>query len=103
MQRLFTPDDNLSVDFVPEQSLNTSEGTFPCLHWLFGKDGGYVTRLEEDHKRNEQGDDGMASSKAEAAVMREITDWLQCQECDEFWTPRTRIPRRVSNIHRRYA
>jgi hypothetical protein len=45
----------------------------------------------------------MASSKAEAAVMREITDWLQCQECDEFWTPRTRIPRRVSNIHRRYA
>jgi hypothetical protein len=102
MQRIPARDDSLSVDFVPEQSLDTSEVPSPCSHWLFSKDGGYVTRLKEDDPFNVQGDD-RPSAKVEAIVMREVADYLQSQECDEFWTPRTRIPRRVSCIYQRYA
>jgi hypothetical protein len=104
MHRIPARDDSLSVDFVPEQSLDTSEVPSPCLHWLFSKDGGYITRLKEaeDDAFTVQGDN-MPSAKVEAIVMREVADYLQSQGCDEFWTPRTRIPGRVSCTYQRYA
>jgi hypothetical protein len=91
MQR---PPGRLSVGIIPEQPLDISDTSF---HWLFGKDGGYVTRLKEAYAQDNPNHDS-TSAKAEARIMREITDWLQAQECDEFWTPRARQPRRVSCV-----
>ena len=102
MQRFSTQNDSVSVDFVPDQLLETSGVLSPCMHWLFGKDGGYVTCLKEDGMHDVQNND-MPSAKAEATVMREVADYLQSQECDEFWAPRTRTPRRVSCTYWRYA
>jgi len=91
MQR---PPDRLSVGIIPEHLLHAPNTHSRSLHWLFGKDGGYVTRLKEDYAQATPSDD-FHSVKAEARIMREIADWLQSQECDEFWTPRARQPRRV--------
>ncbi|KAG9193835.1 hypothetical protein G6011_03870 [Alternaria panax] len=88
MQR---PPGRLSVRIIPEKLVdipNTSS------HWLFSKDGGYVTRLKEDYPEDTP-NDLFTSAKVEARIMREIADWLQSQECDEFWTPRARQPRRA--------
>jgi hypothetical protein len=92
MQR--TPD-RLSVGIVPEQVLNIGDTNSLSFHWLFGKDGGYVTRLKEDYAQGSSSDN-ISSAKAEARIMREIADWLESQRCDEFWTPRARQPPGVS-------
>ncbi|KAF1937850.1 hypothetical protein EJ02DRAFT_355802 [Clathrospora elynae] len=84
--------DRLSVDIIPEQSLNMGVQS-SCLHWLFGKDGGYVTCLE-DHTSHTQ-PNSIEHAKTEAAIMNEVADWIQSQECDEFWAPRARQPRRM--------
>jgi hypothetical protein len=56
-----------------------------------------VTRLKEDYIPATISDD-FTSVKAETRIIREVADWLQSQECDEFWTPRARQPRRVSYL-----
>lgn len=92
MQR---PPGKLSIRIIPEQPVDTPDTHTLSLHWLFGKNGGYVTRLKEDY-RQDTPNELFTSAKAEARIIREIADWLQSQECDEFWTPRARQPRRVS-------
>lgn len=94
MQR---PPGKLSIRIIPEQPVDTSDTQSLSLHWLFGKNGGYVTRLKEDY-RQDTPNELFTSAKAEARIIREIADWLQSQECDEFWTPRARQPRRVSYL-----
>jgi hypothetical protein len=88
-------EDKLSVDIIAEQSLDT--GVFPCLHWGYGKERGYVTRLIDDCASNEQ-DDGAGNPVAEATVMNEVVDWLYSQQCDEFWAPRANLVRKVSHV-----
>ena len=85
--------DRLSVGIIPEQPLDITDTS---LHWLFGKDGGYVTRLNDDYAQDTP-NDNIPSAKSEARITREIGDWMQSQECDEFWAPRARQPRRVSS------
>jgi hypothetical protein len=92
MQR---PPGRPSVDIIPKQLLDIPDTHSRSLHWLFSQDGGYVTRLKEDYPQDTP-HDLFTSAEAEARIMREIADWLQSQECDEFWTPRARQPRRVS-------
>ncbi|KAI4705705.1 hypothetical protein J4E81_000589 [Alternaria sp. BMP 2799] len=102
--------DRLSVGIIPEQSLDITDTS---LHWLFGKDGGYVTRLNDDYAQDTP-NDSIPSAKSEARITREIGDWMQSQECDEFWAPRAQQPRRQrkerrfvtalrSHSHHRYS
>ncbi|RYO24007.1 hypothetical protein AA0111_g8784 [Alternaria arborescens] len=91
MQR---PPGKLSIRIIPEQPVDTSDTQYLSLHWLFGKNGGYVTRPKEDYRQNTP-NELFTSAKAEARIIREIADWLQSQECDEFWTPRARQPHRA--------
>ncbi|KAF1838405.1 hypothetical protein BDW02DRAFT_413233 [Decorospora gaudefroyi] len=88
--------DRLSVDILPERAVDTSGLNSPSLHWLFGKEGDHATRLDEAHTLDAQNDD-MPCAKTEAAVMKEVADWLRSQDCHDFWVPRTRHRKMLAN------
>jgi hypothetical protein len=90
-------EDRLSMSIVPEQILDTGLRT-PCLSWLFDEDLGdhQNSRLVSD-KPLEKQDEVKSCSKADAAVMSKVADWLASRDCDEFWAQRDKQPRKVSS------
>lgn len=60
-----------------------------------------MTRLKDDVQ--DAHNDSLMSSDAEAVVAQEVADWLESQECDDFWMPRARQPRSVGDIDKRFC
>ncbi|KAF2688067.1 hypothetical protein K458DRAFT_485205 [Lentithecium fluviatile CBS 122367] len=87
--------DRLSVDIVPEDSLDTGLHTLQ-LHQLFGSlsEAGCFSRLVGREGLEDAGDDSTIA-KAEDMMLAEIAEFLETSERDEYWSRRSQQPRRI--------
>jgi hypothetical protein len=90
--------DRISVNIVPEQTLNT-ESISPCSSALFGEPGDscYASRLADDDSLETIYRDRRLT-KVETLITSEVADWWQSQQLDEFWAPRNKQHRKVSQF-----
>lgn len=86
--------DHLSVTILPAPSVGTK---IPYLRWPFCEVNwsGIASRLVDDSSVDSK-QDGLDFTKAEAIIMSEVTDWLECHQYDDYWAPRTKKRRIVS-------
>jgi hypothetical protein len=87
--------DRLNITIVPEPIQDTGL-RMPFLSWIFDEALGddQNPRLVSDDPLDEQ-NEIESFSEADAAVMSEVADWLALRDCDEFWAPRNKQPRKV--------
>lgn len=90
------PQNRLSVDIIPDQSLEAAEAFISFSQWLSGRRGEYVTRTKDN--TNDAKGGSFTHTDAEGVIANEVADWLQSQMFDDFWMSTTRQTRPVSDI-----
>jgi hypothetical protein len=92
----------LSIGIIPNPALETARAQSPDSHWMCSEDDEHLKRIEIDDVLTAQ-DDSLISADVQVIVAEEVADWLESQKCDEFWMPRSRQPRPVSDILKEYS
>lgn len=90
MQR---PVDRRNVETIIDQALEIAKVKGRYLQCTADESNEYLERIEDNIHQAQ--DDSIISEDTERTISEEVADWLESQECDEFWKSRLRQPRLV--------
>ncbi|EUC47944.1 hypothetical protein COCMIDRAFT_88529 [Bipolaris oryzae ATCC 44560] len=93
--------DRLSVEITVARAFDIAKVKGCYSHCTADESNEYLERIEDDVHQAQ--DDSIISEDTQRTVSEEVADWLESQECNEFWKAGLRQPRLVIPSARQLA